>query len=345
MRLPTNLITATCIMLAMGCNDTDAPNAMDDAGSADTDTDTDTDTDSDADADSDSDSDSDECDPIPLELPGPDYTDGFYPVVSEQAQTWLGADQIPRRAESFSPDDTSLPQLELITFTDDEVVDRLIDKCGAFFNIATMPEITDIGDAFALDDFDLGSGFCSKVFGLCKCGYYDAPAGSSPIDDKEGAINAALDWLAETDLVEIEPGVTVDLLSVVVEMPSQERTVTFGRRYQGVPMMNGALVSVHLTHQGAVERYWETGPLVAGEGEEPIELLDEAGINAARDPDYECYEVIRFSCGYMDNGTSTPAIGCGILYENPDSGGEGLSSTFEEIINMSASGEPPLDTY
>lgn len=103
------------------------------------------------------------------------------------------------------------------------------------------------------------------------------------------------------------------------------------------------LVSVHLNSMGGVMRFWETGELVAGEGEVPIDLIDEAVINGLRNPDYACYPVVSFACGYMSNDTTTPAVACTICYDNLDSTDE-MTDIVCEVINFAVGGDPPLET-
>ena len=176
------------VAAAIACSHTGEP-GDDDAdtgtgGDADTDADTDADADADADSDADSDGDADsddDCEVIPLELPGPTYDESFCAVESAEAQAWLGADQIGRRSDMFAPEESSLARVELVTFTDEEVIARLIDKCGAFLELAETPAVVDIGDSFALEGVAEGTGHCGKVCGTCKCSRDEPTDGTTPI--------------------------------------------------------------------------------------------------------------------------------------------------------------------
>jgi hypothetical protein len=344
------LITSACY-LATGPaadDDGDAGSDSDSDGDADASADGDTDADADgdgdgaADGDSDSDSDADsdsdsDCDEE-FELPGPTYDNGSYALSSTAARNLVGAQEIPRRAESFSPEEAELPRLVFATLTDEEVRQRLIDVCGAFFELDEEPEVIDEGDMYRLKAVENGRGSCDKETGQCSCAWEDEPTGSVVIEDGEDAVNFALEKIATLGLLELADHETLDLITV---SGGGEETIHFGRRYDGVPVMGKTLLA-KVSLRGRLEKYNEYWRQIAVEERAPITLLTEAEIAAERNPDWACYPVLSTACGYIEQEFEEAGVVCEIVSENPDAS-EPLSRYGSETINIAAGGDPPVD--
>ena len=269
------------------------------------------------------------CETIPLELPGPNYDASLVPIESAAVQAWLGTHAIPVRAQSYAPDVSTLPQLGFETFDNQQVIDRLVGTCGAVLGVSGTPTVKETTDTFSLKGVN-GVGYCHKDTGLCSCSR-DEPMEGTVVTDSAQAINVALEWIVELGLVALPEHVTLDVLGVSATMPQKAYGVSFGYRYDGVPLLRESVASVRLGANGGLEHYHEDAPRIAEEVGEPVELVDEVGLEARRNDAYACYPVLMMQCGYTVESETEAGVGCWIDYDNLDSGDPMTAIVGEEI--------------
>jgi hypothetical protein len=276
-----------------------------------------------------------QCEEIPLELPGPDYDAGLVSIESADVRAWLGADEIPVRSRSFAPDVPFLPRIGFKTFDDQQVAARLVDTCGAVFELSGTMNVEETDNAFRLEGVEWMA-YCRKGTGLCSCSRKE-PSQGAVVTNSLQAVNVALGWLLEIGL-DLPEHVTLDVTGVTMELPAEAYGVSFGFRYDGVPLLREHAASVNLAPNGGLKSYYEHAPRIAGEIGEPIELIDEAELQDRRKDEYACYPMISAECGYLV-GTGTEAgVGCVVDYDNLDSGDPMTNIVGEEI--RLASDEP-----
>lgn len=282
-----------------------------------------------------------DCEAIPLVLPGPDYDKSAIAIDSPLAQAWLGADAIPVRSELHAPDADTLPRIAFKVLDDEEVVDRLIAKCGAVLGLPDTPEVVDNGDTFSLSGLDEGIGYCRKGTGMCSCSAGTPLAGAAQIEDGSDAVRVALAWIATLELAQLPEHTTADVVGIGKTLPEQSYSVAFGFRYRGVPLYRDLQSKVVLTSQGGLARYMESVPTIAGERGDPIALIGPAELQAQRRDDYACYPMLWAECGYMAGSGTEAGVGCAIGYDNLDSG-DPMTRVVAETINLSVDGAPPV---
>jgi hypothetical protein len=269
------------------------------------------------------------CEVIPLDLPGPDYDARLIPIESAAVRAWLGADEIPVRAQSYAPGSPALPRIGFATFDDQQVIARLVGTCGAIHGVSGTPTVEETSDSFRLEDVE-GSAYCNKGSGLCTCSRSE-PLEQAVVTDADEAVNVALGRIVELGLVDLPDHVTVDVIGVTVTQPQEAYGVSFGYRYDGVPVLKDSAATVGLASNGGLLRYHELAPRIAGEVGEPVELVDEAGAEARRNAAYACYPVLAMQCGYTVESETEAGVGCLIDYDNLDSGDPMTDIVSEEI--------------
>lgn len=196
------------------------------------------------------------------------------------------------------------------------------------FEVSETPNVEETDDAFRLEGVEWMA-YCRKGTGLCSCSRKE-PSQGVVVTNSLQAVNVALGWLLEIGL-DLPDHVTLDVTGVTMELPAEAYGVSFGFRYDGVPLLREHAASVNLAPNGGLKSYYEHAPRIAGEIGEPIELIDEAELQERRKDDYACYPMLSAECGYLV-GTGTEAgVGCVVLYDNLDSGDPMTNIVGEEI--------------
>lgn len=192
---------------------------------------------------------------------------------------------------------------------------------------------------------------------------HDGVRGMSSVRDAKDAVNRALDQIAELGLVQLAPDETLDLFGVAsthyagwsaendgaeakpvmffegdgkpVTSYESEYTVSFGRRYRGIPI-EGADMSATLDATGRMVRFARAWRAIVGERAMPVTLLSETEVASRHDPNLAGLQLKEMRCGFLESSSLTykqeaPGVGCVYEYDNPEGRGTLAGMRYDRI--------------
>lgn len=208
--------------------------------------------------------------------------------------------------------------------------------------------------------------FCAKGSGACTIKMIGYPRKETVINDTADAVNRALEKVAVHSLLELAPNESLDLISVVstnyAGVLKQEREfitvhfetergeivteyrsdylVTFGRRYNNVPII-GSSLSVKLDSNGEIVGFLKNWRNIEEVEESAVDLLTDDEIEAAKDQELaRSMLLMSTECGYFESSVigmnqQHAGVGCVYTYHNEVEAGQ-MGAVHTDIISISA---------
>jgi hypothetical protein len=300
------------------------------------------------------------------------FDSGQYSLTSDKAKSLVGSDKISQRGRNFELNGIKkLPKVKFKKREDNEVKAQLTRTNKKMLGVdVDESEMVDNGSVFSAATEDAFT-MCAKDTGACTSKIHSYPRGISKIADAEEAVNLALEQVADKDLLELGENETLDVVSVGITMNAawfdnngttepvyfetgkgqepvtefaSDYTVSFGRRYKGVPIIGPTLV-VRLEAQGRMAAFMKNWRDIEEEDGEQVDLLSENEKEKKKKEGLEeDLELEHTVCGYMEApGDSyhqdAAGIGCEYIFNDPDAEDMMVS---KKIKKMSIAKDPSL---
>jgi hypothetical protein len=304
-------------------------------------------------------------------------------VTGQKSQALLGSSKLQVRPSTYSllgeatRDTHGKPTAYVPVFAaieESEAKANLASAASAFFGSKVEPDnAREQRLTFGLP-VENGVAWAPKRNTAIHMARHDGVRGITQVQDRNDAVNRALQQVAAVGLVQLAALESLDLVGVSsthyagwsedpatgetkpmmfvegdgepVTSYKSEYSVSFGRRYRGIPI-EGATMKVTLDATGRMVRFSRDWRSIVGERPEPVALLDEADLAARRDPDVAGLELRAMRCGFLESSTITykqdsPGVACVYEYDDPEGRGT-LANTRYERINLTDDASLPLE--
>ncbi|MCK4420576.1 hypothetical protein KAW48_02170 [candidate division WOR-3 bacterium] len=276
-----------------------------------------------------------------------DYNLSFLKIEDKAIIGFIGSDEIPIRAKSFTLPSGEYPLLTLIEIREEKIRSILEENIQTFSKVR-IPEgqIKDLGHIF---NAEIGT----KIYWVSKAsGAYsfsetkNIMSSPSKIKNHKDAVKLALGHLVELQLIKLSKYETIDVLYVSNVMNAatldgkeepfmvypSDYFVSFGRRYKGIPVI-GSYLTLRIGGEGklfGVQRNWREVTEELDKGvkvDETIvlqkvkdQLLERRVIE--KEKDIKKIEIVSITCGYFEgyisNVQNKMGLGCLVNYKHSD---------------------------